>query len=137
MRCLTRAGVGLAFALVLSFGVAGCSQANEGYAPKDVEPAAEGGFPWVCFATSVAGLASLYVLVRRREQLAELDQKHGRGNEIGWYCRTCQRDVSGPECPRCRAANPFVEEATDGWERKQESARSRRAENRRFNGGTD
>jgi len=77
------------------------------------EPAAGQGFPWLCFAVSVAALSGLYVLVRRREREVEADQRRGGKPAAAWYCRACDRDVSGPECPRCRSANPFGHELVE------------------------
>jgi len=78
--------------------------------PPDPEPPAEAGFPWLCFATSIAALGGLGFFVRRRERELGIDFLWGRKPDLGWYCRACDRDVTGSECPRCRAANPFINE---------------------------
>ena len=87
---------------------------TRGQTVLDARPAAEpedrSGFPWACFGLSVMALGGLYVLVRRRERAAEADPRLRRGPDIGWYCRACDKDVSGSECPHCRAPNPFVHE---------------------------
>jgi hypothetical protein len=77
------------------------------------EAAAGQEFPWLCFAMSVGTLAGLYILVRRREREIEADQQRGGTSAAVWYCRACGRDVSGSECPRCRAANPFTHELVE------------------------
>ena len=72
------------------------------------QPADERGFPWLCFATSIIGLAGLSFFVLRRHQKEEVDIRSGRKkHEVPWYCRTCDRDLVGSECPRCHALNPF------------------------------
>lgn len=107
MRTPTRA---LTLTLALTLWAAARGQDDDAPAPPaDPEVAAEQGFPWACFAMSVAALGGLYVLVRRREQAAEAEQRLGGPPPPPWYCRACDRDVSGPECPRCGAPNPFLD----------------------------
>jgi hypothetical protein len=100
-----------ALALALTLSATASAQDLPEPVPPDPEPAAEAGFPWLCFATSVAALGSLYVLVRRREREVGLDRPGVRKPELGWYCRACDRDVTGSECPHCRAPNPFLQDA--------------------------
>ena len=103
MRTPTPARFALAIALALAPAAAARGQAD-----ADDPDAADGpGFPWACFAVTVVALGGLYVFVRRREQEVEEDLRHGRGPAAVWFCRACDRDVSGPVCPHCRAANPF------------------------------
>jgi hypothetical protein len=105
----------LALALSLAPACAARGPADADVPAADPEPAADRGFPWLCFATSVAALTGLYVLVRRRERATDSDRREGRGPEAVWYCQVCDRDVSGPACPRCRASCPFADEP--GWTR--------------------
>jgi hypothetical protein len=104
MRISTHARLARARALVLAPARLARAQ--------DEEDDPDGGqrFPWLCFTTSLAAIGGLYVLVRRREEAIEEDLRRGRGPEIGWYCRACDREVTGPECPRCGAENPFLHE---------------------------
>jgi hypothetical protein len=97
------------FALVLALALVPVA-ATHGQVDADTDPDAAGGFPWLCFVTSVGALVGLYVVVRRREQAAEEDCKSGHRPEAVWYCWECARDVSGPTCPHCRAPNPFIYE---------------------------
>jgi hypothetical protein len=87
---------------------------NEGSdaAPADPDNVADRGFRWLCFASSIAAVGGMYVFVRRREQAVEADRKRSRGKESAWYCRACARDATGLECPRCRAANPFLRDGS-------------------------
>jgi hypothetical protein len=80
--------------------------------PADPDAVADRGFPWLCFASSIAAAGGMYVFVRRREQAVEADRKRSRGKESAWYCRACGRDVAGPECPRCHAASPFLRDGS-------------------------
>jgi hypothetical protein len=111
----TRILLPFALAFVLAFVPVATTH---GQVDADADPDASGGFPWLCFVTSVAALVGLYVLVRRREQATEADFKVGRTPETAWYCRACDRDVSGPTCPHCHAPNPFTHEPTDQPARK-------------------
>jgi hypothetical protein len=99
-----------ALAVALAVATAARGQDVPDPPPADPEAAAEAGFPWLCFLTSVAALGGLYVLVRRREREVGLDRPGVRKPEPGWYCRACDKDVDGPECPRCHAPNPFLDE---------------------------
>lgn len=110
-RMLARWAVALAVALAWIGTALGRGHADAPLGAAD--PAAKQGFPWLCPVASLAALVGLYVLVRRREREVEADRKRGRGPENTWYCRECDRDVSGPECPRCRAPNPFHHEPAD------------------------
>src|SRR3954452_15468623 len=96
-----------ALALTLALGAAARGEEDESPPPPQEEAEAQ-GFPWLCFATSVAGLGGLYWLLRRRERELGLDHPGARRPESSWYCRACDRDVTGPECPRCHAPNPFI-----------------------------
>ncbi|HKB03891.1 MAG TPA: hypothetical protein VKD90_16840 [Gemmataceae bacterium] len=103
----------------LAIGTAARGQDLLNAKPPDSEPQAEAGFPWLCFLTAVAALGGLYVLVRRREREVGLDRPGVRKPEPGWYCRACDRDVTGPTCPRCHAPNPFlIEPASHGITRR-------------------
>jgi hypothetical protein len=102
-----------AMAFALAFVPVGTIGAEDDSDAAAEEPAAEQGFPWLCFTVSVAALGGLYILVRRREREVEADQRRGGKPAAVWYCRACDRDVSGPECPRCRAANPFGHEPVE------------------------
>ena len=121
MRPRNHVKLALALALALAPACAAPAPADADAPAADPEPAAERGFPWLCFATSVAALTGLYFLVRRRERAAETDRRKGRGPEAVWYCQACDRDVSGPACPRCRAPSPFADEPT--WIRARRSGR--------------
>jgi hypothetical protein len=112
MRSPTHAGLALALALALTHGTVARGQDDPDAPPAD--PELQAGFPWACFATTVAALGGLYVFVRRREQAVEADQRLGRGRATTWYCCACDLDVSGPACPHCRAANPFLSDPPDG-----------------------
>jgi hypothetical protein len=92
--------------------------ATSGQIPADSDPDAAGGFPWLCFVTSVAALVGLYVVVRRRERATEEGCKSGHRPEAVWYCRECDRDVSGSTCPHCGAPNPFTHEPLERPARK-------------------
>jgi|SRR5262245_23509890 len=107
MRYLIRAGLALLLALTQNVGIVAAGQDDKEYPRADPEAATADGFPWVCFATSIAAIVGLYALVRRREQAIESDQMQGRRPATAWYCRTCARDVEGEDCPRCHAPNPF------------------------------
>jgi hypothetical protein len=111
----------LALALALALVLAPCPVAR-GQDDADVpaaNPAADPesargqGFGWVCMVAAVAAVGGLYVLVRRRQQAAEEDWRRHRGPATAWYCRACDRDVSGPACPHCGAPNPFQHEPLD------------------------
>jgi hypothetical protein len=109
MRALSRAPAGWTVALALALGAAARGQDLSDAPPPEPDPeAAEQGFPWLCFLTSVATLGGLFVLVRRREQEVHGDRPGIRELGAVWYCRTCDRDVSGKECPHCRAPNIFL-----------------------------
>ena len=99
-------------ALALTLALAAVARGQELLDSKapDPEPAAEAGFPWLCFATAVAAIGTLGFFVRRRERELGVGRWGARKPDLGWYCRACDRDVSGPECLRCRAANPFIQE---------------------------
>jgi len=101
--------LGLVLVLMCSFNVQlVAAESEDDFKIVDQQPADDRGFPWLCFVTSIAGLAGLYFFVLRRERQEEADVKSGRKKpEIPWYCRTCDRDVVGSECPRCHALNPF------------------------------
>jgi hypothetical protein len=77
--------------------------------PAIPEAADESGFSWLCFLTAVASLGGLYVVVRRRERAVEATVKTRGRPETAWYCRACDRDVTGPACPNCHAPNPFLD----------------------------
>ena len=109
----TRTVAPLAMAFALAFVPVGTIHGEADPDAPPEEPAAGQEFPWFCFAVSVAALGGLYVLVRRREQEVEADQRRGGKPAAAWYCRACDRDVSGAECPRCRAASPFVHEPVE------------------------
>jgi hypothetical protein len=99
-----------ALALILALAGAARGQDLLNTPPPDPEPAAEGGFPWVCFATAVAALGTLGFFVRRRERELGVAGWGARKPDLGWYCRACDRDVTGPHCPRCRTSNPFIQD---------------------------
>ena len=103
----THARLALALALALSLTVVSHGEDPDAL-PAAPEPVAERGFPWLCFATTIAALTGLYVYVRRREQAAEAERKRYGVGATPWYCRVCVQDVTGSECPRCGAANPFL-----------------------------
>jgi len=109
----TYARLALALALALVPGAVARGQDDADASPADPDPPSGHGYGWVCFAIAVGAVGGLYVLVRRREQAAEADWRRRRGPEPVWYCRACDRDVSGSVCPRCRAANPFLHEPPD------------------------
>jgi hypothetical protein len=117
MRIALAPGAAWALALALTFGAAAHGQ-DEPESPRPDPEAAEQGFPWLCFATSVAALGGLYWLVRRRERELGLDGPGARQPESAWYCRACDRDVTGPECPHCQAPNPFLHEPLDRASRR-------------------
>jgi len=99
----------LVIVLICNFGAGTVvAETEDDYTTSYVQPADERGFPWLCFATSIAGLAGLSFFVIRRLQKEEVDIRSGRKkHEVPWYCRTCDRDLVGSECPRCHALNPF------------------------------
>lgn len=105
------------FALVLALAfvpvVATYGQVDADPRPADSDPDGAGGFPWLCLFTSVAALVGLYFVVRRREQATEAEYKAGRHPDVVWYCRACDRDVSGSTCPHCQAPNPFTHDAAE------------------------
>ena len=105
MRVSTDALHALALMLLLTAPARG---EDEPVTPADAE--ADGGFPWLCFVTTVAALGGLYVFVRRRERTVEADERRRRGRLVDWYCRACDRDVTGRACPHCGTANPFGHE---------------------------
>jgi hypothetical protein len=109
-----RAGLALVLALTLNVGIVVRGQDNEHFKRTNPDQAADQRFPWLCFATSIAAIVGLYVVVRRREQAVESDLKKGRGPRMPWYCRACDRDVVGPECPHCHAPDPFQHDSGDG-----------------------
>lgn len=85
------------------------AETEDVYTTSYSQPADERGFPWLCLATSIVGLAGTAYFVIRRGQKDEADIRSGRKkHEVPWYCRTCDRDLVGSECPRCHALNPFV-----------------------------
>jgi hypothetical protein len=98
----------LALALVFAVAPVARGQDNTGPLPPAPEPVEPDGFPWLCFATTITALCGTYVLVRRRERAVEAEYREGRASATAWYCRACARDVSGPQCPDCRAPNPFL-----------------------------
>jgi hypothetical protein len=110
METTIRTRLAWALAVALTVGAAARGENPLEAQPSDPEPAAEAGFPWLCFAVSVAALGGLYGLVRRREREVGADRPGVRRPEPGWYCRACDHDVTGPECPRCHAPNPFLTE---------------------------
>jgi hypothetical protein len=110
MRTRILARFALAFALALVPVATTSGQIDAVPRPADSDPDAASGFPWLCFVISVAALVGLYVVVRRRERATEAEYKAGRRPDDVWYCRACDRDVSGPICPHCRAPNPFIPE---------------------------
>ena len=130
MRTATYARLALVVALTVALGAPAVGQDNpdlsatEPEVAAEPEAAAEQGFPWLCFATAVGALVGLYVLVRRREREAGVDGQPGRAAAAPWYCRACDRDVDGPECPRCGATNPFLDVAAEA-ERVTRRRRSR------------
>lgn len=103
----------LALTLALTLGATLRGDDDVEPAPPPPGPAVDGGFPWLCFVTTIGAFAGLYVFVRRREQAAEAERKRNGGSATPWYCRACAKDVSGPECPNCRAANPFLHDWTE------------------------
>jgi hypothetical protein len=109
----THTRLALALALGLTLNAVAHGQGDADASPADPDPPNGHGFGWVCFATAVAAVGGLYVLVRRREQAAEANWRRRRGPEAVWYCRACARDVGGPVCPHCRATNPFLHEPAD------------------------
>jgi hypothetical protein len=87
------------------------AETEDDYGTAYAQPADERGFPWLCLATSIVALAGTAYFVVRRGQKDEADFKSGRKKiEVPWYCRTCDRDLVGSECPRCHALNPFQHE---------------------------
>jgi uncharacterized RDD family membrane protein YckC len=100
----------LALALALALAAAARGQDMLDAKLPDPNPAESGGFPWLCFAASIAALGTLGFFVRRRERELGIDFLGCRKPDLGWYCRACNRDVTGSECPRCRAASPFIHE---------------------------
>jgi hypothetical protein len=100
----------LALALTLAAAAHGQQDPTDAPPPPPAEEAEAQGFPWLCFFTSVAALGGLFYFVRRRERELGLDRPGARGPERPWYCRACDRDVTGRECPRCGAPNPFLNE---------------------------
>ncbi|MBO0697298.1 MAG: hypothetical protein J2P46_02785 [Zavarzinella sp.] len=115
MRALIRARAGWTLALALGLAAGAQAQNQFDAPPQDPDPEAaaehEAGFPWLCFLTTVAALGGLFVFVRKREREVRGDRP--TTPELGsvWYCRTCDRDVSGRECPYCRAPNVFLTDA--------------------------
>src|SRR5262245_6289518 len=103
---LTRAGSALLLALIFSSGMVAGSPDDEDF-KRDPQAADDRGFPWLCFVTSIAAIAGLYVVVHRRQQAIESEIKKGHGPPIAWYCRACDRDVLGPEGSRWHAPNPY------------------------------
>jgi hypothetical protein len=95
--------------LALTLGAAAAHGGEDPVAPlANAETAAEPGFPWLCFVMAIGALGGLYYLVRRQEQSLAADGRPGRRPSAYWYCRACDRDVTGPECPDCLAPNPFL-----------------------------
>jgi hypothetical protein len=111
MRTQTLAPFALAIAGALS--PAGPARAQLDEAPPPADAAADRGYPWLCTIMSVAAVGGLFAAVRRRERAVEADRKRGIRPEPVWYCRRCDRDVSGQECPRCQAPNPFAHEPAE------------------------
>jgi hypothetical protein len=79
--------------------------------PAEQNSAAGSGFSWLCPTVLLAAVGGLYFAVRRRERAAEAE--HGIRHELVWYCRQCDRDVTGSECPGCRTPNPFTHEPAE------------------------
>jgi hypothetical protein len=103
----------LSLALVLALVLGAVARGEEEDTSSSADPEASGGFRWIAFVLSVAALGGLGYWVRRRQrEVAELDPT-GRGRINAWYCRECDRDVVGPKCPRCRAANPFLDDGQE------------------------
>jgi hypothetical protein len=107
----------LALTLALSLGTVSRGDDDVDSAPAAPEAVADRGFPWLCFMTTVGSVAGFYVYVRRREQAFAAERKRWGTSASPWYCRACARDVTGPECPRCHAANPFLAEHIGGESR--------------------
>jgi hypothetical protein len=104
----------LVLALALGLGAVARGQDEDADTwSSDPDSSGSRGTAWFCFAASVGAIGGLYVLVRRRQQAAEANWRGGRGPAVVWYCRECDRDVSGSKCPHCRAANPFVHEVEE------------------------
>jgi hypothetical protein len=93
----------------MTVGAAARGQEDIYERPTDSEPASEQGFPWICFVMSVATIGGLLALVYRAKRKSLKD-----GPGTGWYCRACDRDVVGQECPYCRAPNVFLHERVVG-----------------------
>jgi hypothetical protein len=109
MRIPRPTGPACALVLAVVLGAAAHGQDATDVPLTDPDPSAEQEFPWLCFATTVAALGGLAVLVYRAAR------KAGPGGPgTWWYCRACDRDVSGPECPHCRAPNVFVHDQEVG-----------------------
>lgn len=106
------AALALALGLVLALAATARGQLEEPPLPPP-DPEAPAGFPWAAFVFSVAVIGGLFALVRRQQRQAAAEGRYDRGRLVTWYCRACDRDVSGPACPRCRAANPFLEPLPD------------------------
>lgn len=100
----------MAVALILLLPLGSSSRGDDNAGPAAPEAVADRGFPWLCFITTVGAVAGLYVFVHRREQAAEAERKRCGAIASPWYCRACDRDVTGPECRRCGAVNPFLNE---------------------------
>jgi hypothetical protein len=102
----------LALALIVGAVARGQGEDADTWTADPDQPSGHGS-TWFCFVIAVAAVGGLYVLVRRRQQALEAQWRGGRGPAVVWYCRACDRDVSGPSCPHCRAANPFAHERPD------------------------
>ena len=110
LHTLAPARPALALGLVLLLGAAARGQEEDASSTAS-DPESSGGSSWACFVISVAALGGLYALVRRRQR--EAAAAWHRGRLVTWYCRACDRDVSGPACPHCQAPNPFLDAPTD------------------------
>jgi hypothetical protein len=106
-----RFGLVLMLLCVLDVRMVVASTEEDDYTITEPQQTTERGFPWLCFATSIVGMAGMVgmiIVVRRRELKEEAEIKSGRKKkEIPWYCRACDRDVVGSECSRCHALSPF------------------------------
>ena len=113
LQTLAPARLALVLGLALTLTAVARGQDEEYATSSSADPESSGGFPWACFVISVAAIGGLYALVRRRQREAAAEGRWDRGPAANWYCRACDRDVGGPTCPRCRAANPFLDASPD------------------------
>ncbi|HVK12491.1 MAG TPA: hypothetical protein VM597_27320 [Gemmataceae bacterium] len=104
----------LTVALCLALGARVLGQNAPETPPAIPEPADENGFSWLCFLTAIAVLVGLYVVIHRRERAVEATVRTNGRPETAWYCRACDRDVTGPACPNCHAPNPFLDSVAAG-----------------------